>query len=297
MRVLMIAILMLGGSPADAADLGRLLPADASVAPWQAQGPPSRYDASTLSRFIDGGAEVYLQFGFARAVSQEYVLADESVVCTIYEMTDVEAAFGVFSYFRTPGKTPLPIGDGAFVTDLQLLLRQDRYFAIIETYGSTARADAAMRLIAAQVSEQIGRKSGEPTMLARLGRDRRVPFSEKLLKGRLAAEALFETLGAEIIQPAPADTLLVASYVASIGSIRVFVLVCDDGRRAAQSWHSIPGALEKAGYRDVEARDNERAWAKNGSTLLVRRSDATLTFVIGAASVSEARTLLDGTAS
>jgi hypothetical protein len=68
-----------------------LLPPEEEAAPWTRADEPLKYQADNLYNFINGGAEVYLEYGFVQVVSQEYVRAESSVICTIYEMKDPQA--------------------------------------------------------------------------------------------------------------------------------------------------------------------------------------------------------------
>lgn len=136
-------------------DLQRLLPAAAAVAPWKPSGDVARYDRTTLSHFIDGAAELYLQFGFSRAITQEYARGDDSVVCTIYEMADAKAASGIFFHGLSPQKTRLAIGDGAATAGFQLTFWQDRYFVVVETFSTGAEADRLLETFARVVEASI----------------------------------------------------------------------------------------------------------------------------------------------
>lgn len=146
---------------ADARDLQALLPAEAAVAPWKASGPATRYDRATLSNFIDGAAELYLKYGFANAITQEYVRGDDSVLCAIYEMTDSRAASGIFSNGLSPQKTRLPIGDGAARAGFQLTFWQGRYYVVVETFSTGPEADRLLDTFARVISANIGRETSE----------------------------------------------------------------------------------------------------------------------------------------
>ncbi len=97
----------------------------ATAAAWAPSGPPSSYDSTTLSHLLDGGAEVYLDYGFTRAETEDYESGEATITCTVYEMADAQAAFGVFSYFRGGRKAPFAIGDAAFASDSQIAFWQD----------------------------------------------------------------------------------------------------------------------------------------------------------------------------
>ncbi len=161
-RVLMVAVATLAasaGSQAPARDLQALLPG-AAVAPWSPDGPAAHYDQATLSNLVDGAAELFLTFGFSRAVTQEYARGDDSVSCTIYEMASPDAAQGIFAHRLSPGAEHLAMGDGAARSGFQLTFRQGRHYVVIETSTTGAEADRVLETFARAISTRIGREAG-----------------------------------------------------------------------------------------------------------------------------------------
>jgi hypothetical protein len=55
------------------------------------------FDNSSLWGFIDGGADVYLEYGFDKLLFQEVKWKGESFRVEFYKMVDEESAFGMFS--------------------------------------------------------------------------------------------------------------------------------------------------------------------------------------------------------
>jgi hypothetical protein len=57
----------------------------------------STYDGKALYGYIDGGAELYFEYGFRRAVVQDVVVNTQQIHLEIFEMGSSEAAAGIFS--------------------------------------------------------------------------------------------------------------------------------------------------------------------------------------------------------
>lgn len=55
------------------------------------------YDGNSLWGYMDGGADVYLEYGFKKLLSQEIELDKVKYKTDIYRMSDVESAYGIFS--------------------------------------------------------------------------------------------------------------------------------------------------------------------------------------------------------
>lgn len=58
------------------------------------------YERSGLWGYIDGGADIYMEYGFERVYVQEVMFRDHLLKIEAYCMTDPVAAFGIFSVNR-----------------------------------------------------------------------------------------------------------------------------------------------------------------------------------------------------
>jgi len=82
-----------------------LLPDPFSLPGLQTAGEPKIYSGEDLFEMINGGADIYLEYGFVKTVSQNYsgLTGKSSLRIEIYQMTDPEAAYGIFA-FSTMGQ-------------------------------------------------------------------------------------------------------------------------------------------------------------------------------------------------
>ena len=84
-----------------------ILPAGGFVRGWEADGPPRVFIEKDLFNHIDGGAELFLEFGFAKLRVQPYSGEKAELVGELYEMTGPAAALGI--YLMNAGReTPWP---------------------------------------------------------------------------------------------------------------------------------------------------------------------------------------------
>ena len=83
-------------------DLLKFLPDQ--IEGWKLKGKPEIYRGDDLFLYINGGADIYHEYGFEEVISSEYELAGAGRISVeIYKMKDKESAFGIFT-FRTGGK-------------------------------------------------------------------------------------------------------------------------------------------------------------------------------------------------
>src|SRR5512141_1189010 len=74
-------------------DFAARLPAQ--VGAWKKPPKPVVYDRDNLFDYIDGGAELYLAFGFHRATTFEYTAGkDDDIKVDIFDMGSPRGAFG-----------------------------------------------------------------------------------------------------------------------------------------------------------------------------------------------------------
>ena len=291
---LLLAPLLALVAPADTAavaGLQALLPDAAQLAPWRAAERPAEYDRTTLSNLIDGGAELYVQYGFARAIAAEYTSGTDTITCTVYEMSDSVAAFGVFSYFRTPQKTPVKIGDGGVRADLQLSFWQDRYFVTVETFSQNTATRAGLSRFAEALSARIGRHALVPAVMRRLPAGV-LPGSEKLLRGSLATNALYTVLPFSL-SLAKDDVLLSAQYAAGRAQITLWLVPFRDGAGLEAAWSGLAASLgANKTCRVAAAPADEATCESDGRLVVARRLASTLGVVSGTGSREEARAVL-----
>jgi hypothetical protein len=95
----------------------RNLPPDfmgvAGIAGWVVAGAPRIFAMETLYGYLDGGAEIFLQYGFRSLVVYELVPEKtggpkKSVTLEIYRMGSPATAFGIFSTRREGNETVSP---------------------------------------------------------------------------------------------------------------------------------------------------------------------------------------------
>jgi hypothetical protein len=58
------------------------------------------YEGEGLFGYIDGGAELYLEYGFDKLMRQELERNGEKFTVLIYRMADPQSAFGIYSLYR-----------------------------------------------------------------------------------------------------------------------------------------------------------------------------------------------------
>lgn len=119
----LLLLLMAAGATAGQvpANLAGLLPASGEVAGFWQKGTPQAYHGDDLFQMIDGGADIYHEYGFVQVLSAEYVDdRGKTIKLEMYEMKSPAAAFGIYSFKVGEGGKPLAIGREGLIEDYYL---------------------------------------------------------------------------------------------------------------------------------------------------------------------------------
>lgn len=113
------------------------------------------FDGSSLWGYINGGADIYLEYGFEILRVEEFSFADEIVKLEMFKMDDPVSAFGIFSNktFKCKDSGVLTAMDCLNPYQLQLLCGE-YYIQLINQSGSE-KAKQAMESISGVILKKI----------------------------------------------------------------------------------------------------------------------------------------------
>jgi len=96
-----------------------------------------KYDGNSLWGYINGGADIYLEYGFRQVCVQEILYKSTGYKIEIFQMTDLESAYGIFSVstFRCADVDP-PLSRHYCETRYQVqFAKADHYVSITNETG------------------------------------------------------------------------------------------------------------------------------------------------------------------
>jgi hypothetical protein len=188
-----------------------LLPANGFLGSWHKQDPPRIFHSSDLYGHINGGSELFLEFGFEELVVQEYVNRTDVFSVEIYQMSDQTAATGI--YFMKKGKesaeTRLDVSHT--LSPYQLLFACDRYLVVLNNSEGRDDRQAEMLEFGAHIVARLPRTPAfDPGRL--LPAAGLVPGSSRLIRGPYALQSVFTLGDGNILSLAPGQTAAAADY-------------------------------------------------------------------------------------
>jgi hypothetical protein len=176
-----------GGGP-----LRIYLPADNAASGWTRDGEFQEYEGEDLYAYIDGGAEIYQEYGFRRVILQDYKNAGKrSISLEIFEMETPDAAFGIFTFKRSGSGKALPLGAGAELEAYYLNFWKGRFLVTLTGFDEAAETIDGLSAMAGAVDSMILDGGEAPGLVAVLPAEGLRPGSVKYLKGLLGLNNVY----------------------------------------------------------------------------------------------------------
>jgi hypothetical protein len=222
---------------------GPLMPADAAVAGWKKAEAARVFGGADLYGYIDGGAELFLEFGFDRLTIQKFRSGRNELAVEIYRMADPVAATGI--YLMKCGK---PTHDPSFaarhtINRHQLMFVRERYFVTVNNLSGGDAAGADLVKFGQAVASALP-ADRVPVELSRLPARGMVADSERLVRGPFGLQSIF-TLGEGDLLQLGGRIVGVAADVRDQGGERTrLVVVYPDGAAAARAFANLRQHLD-----------------------------------------------------
>jgi len=139
-----------------AGGLSEILPVDPTLGDVKPVGGPQKVEGKELFELINGGAVIFLQHNFKRALFQEYVMqGGKSINLEIYQMASARDAKGIYTVKKGKDGAILVFGQEGLLFDYYCMLYQGPYFISITGADSTDAVRKVLTSIARQVVDNI----------------------------------------------------------------------------------------------------------------------------------------------
>lgn len=252
-----------------------LLPIPGEVQGWAPSGKPESFSGERLFDHIDGGADIYFEYGFVTVVTQQYKKDDKAVSIEIYRMDDPAAAFGIYSYNRHPSLSRVEVGSGATIHPNGLFFWQDKYYVDIRQTGSAPVLPDEFTALAKAVSKKIGVTAEPPPIIGRLPKENLIPRTEVFARGKLAINNLVYISEEDLFGLAKGEASAIGRYKITEPEFSIVVAqyaspeACDKAFKRLRDHFMGAGSTKESEFV-IEARPKKYfAVRKMGNTLVV----------------------------
>jgi hypothetical protein len=205
---------------------------------WSPVGSPQEFKGDDLFVYIDGGAEIYLEYGFSRAVVQDYGDAGgRTVSLELFEMTDPAAAFGAYS-FKTTGKgRALDLGQGGQLEDYYLNFWRGEYLITITGFNDDQETVGGLLAVAKAADHTVPGEGRHPPIIDILPAEGLDSGSVLYFRGRLGLKNAFPLAS-------PGNLEAREGVRARYGQGQLVVLDCGQGEPVRKSFNKLKAIFQ-----------------------------------------------------
>jgi hypothetical protein len=136
--------------------LRSLLPTTNEIDDWKRYLDFEEYKGEDLFFYINGGAEIYHEYGFERVIVQDYQNPNgRSASLEVYKMNSPDSAYGMYT-FKSSGKgQELNIGHGCKLQDYYLNFWKGQYLVTITGFDAEEETIDGLKSIAMAVDIKL----------------------------------------------------------------------------------------------------------------------------------------------
>lgn len=203
---------------AAAAFAQNLLPPDGFAPGWKAGGKPRTFIEKDLFNHIDGGAELFLEFGFKKLLVQTYASGTAELDFEIYEMTEPDSALGIY-LMNAGAETPwpdIPVRNSS--EDAQVVAIKGPYYLKINNFAPGANLRPAMVSLIRAALSRIPEGPPGGGLLSALPAAGLVPGSGRLIRGPVGLQPFYTFGEGDILGLNGTTFAVLADYRAENGT-------------------------------------------------------------------------------
>ncbi len=159
--IYLIIIKALVGQPMER-NLAELIPNE--IKDWIVEGKDQVLGPHNLHEYINGGAELFLSYGYHKLFSRIYTSSNQpDIIVDVFDMATSQNAYGVFSYSRE--KEDTTFGQGSQYVPGLLLFWKDRFYVSLLFTPETEKAKQTAFQIARHIESSIKSEGPLPDIL------------------------------------------------------------------------------------------------------------------------------------
>jgi hypothetical protein len=251
MIVVFVMIVLVSGAYAKMPDY---LPKAAELQEWEPAGTPQHVVGDDLFLLINGGAEIYYEYGFKQAITQGFKHKDQpssGFNLEIYEMQNPEAAYGVYTFKTGDAGKPIDVGDEGLLEDYYINFWKGNFLVTVIGFDSKKETLAGIIQAAKIVNTKIKETGQKPKLLRLLPKGDKFqlkPNGITYLKGNLALFNQYEFDSKDIFG-------LREGVVANYKDFRFFIFQYKDAIECQKWFASAKKYLENnPSYKDFNIK-------------------------------------------
>ena len=182
------------------------------------------YGPGDLFNYINGGAELFLEFGFVMLDVRIYRRNESEISLNIYRMELPESALGIYLY-KCGSETPIKgISDRNSGGPYQISAVREKFFIQVNNFdGNKANIPAMIKAIENATANMP--ENRPVAILNNLPDENIIPGSKRIIRGQYGLQPIYTFGRGDILQLRGKVFAVLADYKSKIGTIYTHILV------------------------------------------------------------------------
>lgn len=145
---------------------------------WQSVFTDGIYHVENLYDYLDGGAEVYLSYGFRMLIHRIYRHSKQpDILLDFYDMGNGENSYGLFLHLvQKPDSIPL-YGQGSYFANGYLVFQKGPFLISILAFEQTPQSEHCLKDLAHFIDQKIRQTAALPSLPKFLPKAKQIPHS------------------------------------------------------------------------------------------------------------------------
>ncbi len=226
---------------------------------WQAGKTTELKVPTDLYNYIDGGAELYLSYGFNQALSRTYIKAGkQDVLAEVYDLVEPRNAFGVFT--QTREEDHQEFGQGTYRIPGAVFFWKSHYYITLSAWESSPESNEFINELAAYIDAKIQDTGDIPALIKLLPQEGMVPWGFKYFHHYVWLNSFFFISDHNLLQIDEKTDAVLARYAE--GDQRKYLLLVQyaDPAAAGQAYASFGKEFFPEGLVENCIRLEDNTW-------------------------------------
>jgi len=211
---------------------------------WSKRGEVLTFSEKNLYGRINGGAELFFEFGFIRLDVQEYVHDEDRIIFEVYTMEDPIAALGIYLH-KTLNETPMAgINSRNTANQYQINVCKGKYYIQVLCPSGKREYATLMAGLTNKITAQTP-DIPEPAIFSELPKTGLIQGSEGIIRGTLSLQSIFTFGKGNIFQLSAKTTAVYADYyIKEQQNYTLLHVVYENSATAKRAFFSIAKNLD-----------------------------------------------------
>jgi len=166
--------------------LTRYLPNSGEAGHWHKEDATQQYKGETLYDYIDGGADIYHEYGIEEVIVQDYRNPEgKEITLEIFKMIDDEGAYGIYTFKRSTRGREVELGNKGQIEDYYLNFWKNDVLVTLTGFEEEQQTINGLLEIAKAVDTKMEPGGKTPALVSLIPKEGVIKQSLKYLKGNI----------------------------------------------------------------------------------------------------------------